>query len=212
MENCAFQPIIPLCSNLGLECDPKSRKSGPRTTPPRSQSTPRAQFPNGYPNMISYLEMVNYSFQPIIPLRSNLGPKCDPKTRKIGPRTTHPHSQSRPCAQVPNGYPNMISYLEMKSCAFQPIIPLHSNLGLECDTKSRKRGRRTAHPRSQSRQHPHLPNGYPNMISYLKMGNCAFQPIIQLCSNLGLGCDPNLRKMAQELLVLARNQYRVHNS
>jgi hypothetical protein len=196
MESCAFQPIIPLHSNLGLECDSKSSKRGPRTTHPHSQSTPRAQFPNGYPNMISYLEIENCAFQPIIPLHSNLGLECDPKLRKSDPRTTHPQSQSRPCAQLPNGYPNMISYLEMENCAFQPIIPLRSNLGLECEPKSRKRGPRAAHPRSQSRQCAHIPNGYPNIISYLETRNCVFQPIIPLRSNVGLECYLKSRKTA----------------
>jgi hypothetical protein len=110
-RNSTFQPIIPLRSNLGLECDPKLRKSIPRTTRPCSQSRPCAQLPNGYPNMISYMETKNYSFQPIIVLRSNLGLECDPKLRKCGPRTTRPCLQSRPRAQLRNGYPNMISYL-----------------------------------------------------------------------------------------------------
>jgi hypothetical protein len=149
MDNSAFQPIIPLHSNLGLECDTKSRKSGPRTTRPRSQSRPHAQLPNGYPNMISYLETENSAFQPIIPLYSNLGLECDPKSRKRGPRTTRPRSQSRPHAQLPNGYPNMISYLETENSAFQPRIPLCSNLHLECNPKSRKSDPRTTHPRLQ---------------------------------------------------------------
>jgi hypothetical protein len=140
MKNYALQLIIPLHLNLGLECDPKFRKSGPTTTRPHSQSIPRAQLPNGYPNMTSYLEKENCAFQHIIPLCSNLGLECDPKSRKSGPRTTPPRSQSTPRAQFPNGYPNMISYLETENCAFQPIIPLRSNLGLECDPKSRKNG------------------------------------------------------------------------
>jgi hypothetical protein len=31
------------------------------------------QLSNGYPNMISYVETKSFSFQPIIPLLSNLG-------------------------------------------------------------------------------------------------------------------------------------------
>ena len=45
------------------------------------------QLPNGYPNMIPYVETKNFAFQPIIPLRSNLGLECDPKLRKNSPRT-----------------------------------------------------------------------------------------------------------------------------
>jgi hypothetical protein len=194
MENSAFQPIILLCSNLGLECNPKSRKSGRRTTHPRSQSRLLSQLPNGYPNIISYLETQNCSFQPIIPLRSNLGLDCDPKSRTSGPRTTRPHSQSRPHAQRQNGYPNMISYLETENSSFQPIIPVRSNLGLEYDPKSRKNSPRTTCPRSQSRPHAQLPNGYPNMISYLEMKNSAFKPIIPRHSNLGLECQTKSRK------------------
>jgi hypothetical protein len=194
MENSSFQPIILLCSNLGLECNPKSRKSGPRTTHPRSQSRPLAQLPNGYPNIISYLETENYSFQPIIPLRSNLGLECNLKSRTSGPRTTRPHSQSRPHEQCPNGYPNMISYLETENSSFQPIIPLCSNLGLQYDPKSRKSSPRTTCPRSQSRPHAQLPNGYHNMISYSETKNSTFKPIIPLHSNLGLECDPKSRK------------------
>jgi hypothetical protein len=93
MENFTFQPIIPLHSNKGLECDPKLRKCGPRTTRLCSQSIPRLQPSNGYPKLISYLEMKNFTFQPIIPLRSNSGLECDPKLRKCGPRTTCLRSQ-----------------------------------------------------------------------------------------------------------------------
>jgi hypothetical protein len=212
MENSAFQPIIPLCSKLCLECDPKSRKSSPKTTRTHSQSIPHEKLTNGYPNMISYLEMENCAFQPIMPLHSNLGLECDSKSRKSGPRTTHPRSQSTQRAQLPNGYPNMISYLETENCDFQPIIPLCSNLGLECDPKSRKRDPRTTRPHSQSKPCAQLPNGYPNMISYLETENCAFQPIIPLRSNMGLECYPKSRKTTQDLHVLAHNQDHLHNS
>jgi hypothetical protein len=148
MENSSFQPIIPLCSNPEPECDPKSRKGGPKTTSPRSQSRPCAQISNGYANMIPYLEIENFSFQPIIPLRSNPSPKCDPKSSKRGLRITHPRSQSRPSAQISNGYPNMIPSLKTDNSSFQPIIPLRSNMGPECDPKSRKSGPRITHPRS----------------------------------------------------------------
>jgi hypothetical protein len=150
-ENYAFQPIIPLHSNPVLEGDPKSRKSGPRTTCPRSQSRPCAKLSNGYPNIILYLETENSSFQPIMPLRSNPGLECDPKSRKNGPRSTCPHSQSRPRAQLSNGYLNMILYLETENSSFQPIIPLRSNSGPECDPNLRKSGPITTRPLSQSR-------------------------------------------------------------
>jgi hypothetical protein len=193
-KNFTFQPIIPLCSNSGLECDPKLRKCGPRTTRLHSQSRPRLQLSNGYPKLISYLETKNFTFQPIIPLRSNSGLECDPKLRKCGPRTTRLRSQSRPCLQLSNGYPKLISYLEMKNFTFQPIIPLRSNSGLECDPKLRKCTRRTTRLHSQSRPRLQLSNGYPKLISYLETKNFTFQPIIPLRSNSGLECDPKLRK------------------
>jgi hypothetical protein len=128
-NNSAFEPIIPFRSNLSPECDPKSRKSGPRATRPRLQSKLCAQLSNVYPKMIPYLEIEISSFQSIIPLRSNPYPECDPKSSKRGPRTTHPHSQSIPRAQLSNGYPNMIPYLEAENSSFQLIIPLRSNPG-----------------------------------------------------------------------------------
>jgi hypothetical protein len=193
-ENYAFHPIIPLSSNTGPKCDPKSIKSHPRNTCPRSQSRPRAQLSKGYPNMIMYLEIENSSFQSIIPFCSNLGPKCDPKSKKRGPRTTCPHSKSRPCAQLSNGYPNMIIYLEIENSSFQPIIPLHSNPGPECDPKSRKNGPRTTRPCLQSRPCAQLSNVYPNMIPYLETENSPFQPIIPLRSKSVLECDSKSRK------------------
>jgi hypothetical protein len=193
-ENSDFQPIIPLRSNPGPECDPKSRKSVPRTTRPRSQSRPRSQLSSGYPNMIPYLEVENSSIQPIIPLHSNSGLVCDLKLRKHGPRTTRPRSQSIPHAQLSNGYPNMIPYLETDNSSFQPIIPLRSNPGPECDPKSRKRGPGTTRPRSQSRPCAKLSNGYPNMILYLETKNYAFHPIIPLHSHWGPECDLKSRK------------------
>jgi hypothetical protein len=53
------------------------------------------QFSNGYPNMISYTKMEGFSFQPVVPLRSNLGLERDPKLRKSGQRNTHIRPQSR---------------------------------------------------------------------------------------------------------------------
>jgi hypothetical protein len=193
MENSSFQPIIPLCSNSGPECDPKLRKSGPRTTRPSSQSRPRAQLSNGYPNMIPYLEMQNSTFQSIIPLRSNSGPECDSSSRKSGPITTRSFLQSRPRAQLSNGYPNMIPYLEMENFSFKPIIPLCSIAGPDCDPKSRKSGTRATRPCSQLRPHAQLSNGYANMIPSLEIENSSFQPIIPLHSNLGPQCDLKLR-------------------
>jgi hypothetical protein len=193
-KNFSFQSIIPIHSNPDPECDPKSTKRGPRTTRLRSQSRPREQLSNRYPNMIPYLETENSSFQPIIQLRSNLGRECDPKSRKSGPRTTCHRSQSGPHAQLSNGYANMIPYLEMKNSAFQLIIQLRSNTGPEYDLKSRNSGPRTTLPRSQSRPRPQLSNGYPNMIPCLETKNFAFQPIIPLCSNPDPKCDPKSRK------------------
>jgi uncharacterized protein YdcH (DUF465 family) len=148
-DNSAFQPIIPFRSNPGPECDPKWRNRGPRTTCPRSQSRQREQLSNGYPDMISYLETENSSFQSIIALRPNPSPECDPKLRKNGPRTTRPRSQSRTRAKLSNGYPNMISYLETENSSFQTIIPVRSKSGPECDLKSRKSDSRTTYPHSQ---------------------------------------------------------------
>jgi hypothetical protein len=99
--------------------------------------------------MISYLEAENFTFQPIIPLHSNSGLECDPKLRKCGPRSTLIHTQSRPHVQPSNGYPKFISYLKEENFTFQPIIPLRSNLGLECDLKLRKCTTRTTCLRSQ---------------------------------------------------------------
>jgi hypothetical protein len=48
-----------------------------------------------------------------------------------------------------NGYPKLISYSETKNFNFEPIIPLRSNWGLECDPKLRKCGPRTTRLRSQ---------------------------------------------------------------
>jgi hypothetical protein len=93
--------------------------------------------------------MENFTFQPIIPLHSNSGLECDPKLRKCGPRSTHLHSQSRPRVQISNGYPKLISYLEAKNFTFQPIIPLHSKLGMEYDQKLTKCGPRATHLLSQ---------------------------------------------------------------
>jgi hypothetical protein len=193
-ENFTFQPIIPLCSYSILECDPKLRKCGPRTTHLCSQSRPRLQISNGYPKLISYLETKNFTFQCIIPLYSNSGFECEPKLRKCGRRTTHLFSQSKPRLQLSNGFPKLISYLETKNFTFQPIIPLRSNSGLECDPKLRKCGRRTTRLYSQSRPRLQISNGYPKLISYLETDNFTFQPIIPLCSNSGLECDPKLRK------------------
>jgi hypothetical protein len=114
----------------------------------------------GILNMILYLETDNSSFQPITPFRSNAAPKCNPKSRKRGSRTTRPRSQSRPCAQLSNGYPNMILYLETNNSTFQSIIPLRSNPESECEPKSRKRGPRTTCPRSQSRPCAQLVSKY----------------------------------------------------
>jgi hypothetical protein len=58
-----------------------------------SKSTPCLQLSNGFPKLISYLEVENFTFQPIIPLRSNSGMECDPKLRTRGPRNTHLRSQ-----------------------------------------------------------------------------------------------------------------------
>ena len=113
------------------------------------KSIPRLQLSNGYPNFISYLETKNFTFTPIIPLRSNSGLECDPKLRKCGRRTTSLRSQSRPCPQLSNGYPKFISYLEAKNFTFQPIIPLHSKSGMEYDQKLTKCGPRATHLRSQ---------------------------------------------------------------
>jgi hypothetical protein len=142
-NNFTFQPIIPLHPNLGLECDPKLRKCGPITRRLHSQSRPRLQPSNRYPKLISYLEMENFTFQPIIPLRSNSGQECDSKLRKCGPGTTLLHTQSRPCLQPSNGYLKLISYLQTKNFTFHPIIQLRSNSSLECDLNLRKCGPRT---------------------------------------------------------------------
>jgi hypothetical protein len=179
-EEFYFSTHNPTSSNSGLECDPKLRKCGRRPTCLCSQSRPHLQLSNGYPKLILYFETENFGFQPIIPLRSNSGLECDPKLRKCGRRTTSLRSQSRPPRQLSNGYPKLISYLEMKNFTFQPIIPLHSNLGVKCDPKLRKCCRRTTCLHSQSRPRLQLSNGYPKLISYLEMKNFTFQPIIPL--------------------------------
>jgi hypothetical protein len=175
-DNFSFPPIIPFHSNLGLKCDPKLRKRGPRTIGLCSQSRPHVQLSNGYPNMIPYLQTKNFSFPLIIPLRSNLGLECDPKLRKNSPRTTRLCSQSRPRLQLSNGYPNMIPYLETKKFAFPPILPHCSNLGLECDPKLRKNDPRTTCLHLQSRLGAKISNGYPNIILYLETEKFLFHP------------------------------------
>jgi hypothetical protein len=131
--NFAFPPIIPLRSNMGLERDPKLGKCDSRTTRLRSQSRPRVQPSNGYPNMIPYLEVGNFAFPPIIPICSNAGLERDLKLGKNSPRTKGLRSQIRPRVQPSNGYQNMFPYLESGNFAFRPIIPLCSNVGLEWD-------------------------------------------------------------------------------
>ena len=125
--------------------------------------------------MISYMEMGYFSFQPIIPLHSNLGLERDPKLKKAA-QELHVFSRNQDCSvQLSNGYPNMISYVETKNFDFQPIIPLRSNISLECDPKLRKNGPRTIRLCLQSKPRVQLSNGYPNMISYLQMNNFNFQ-------------------------------------
>ena len=69
---CIFKPIIPLLpnslhsrlvKNLGLEWPEVEKKGGPRTTRLFSQSRPRVQLSNGYPNMISCLQMKKLSLK-----------------------------------------------------------------------------------------------------------------------------------------------------
>ena len=54
------------------------------------------------PKLISYLELENFTFQPIIPLRSNLGLECDPKLIKCGKRRTHLCSQIKTASPLAN--------------------------------------------------------------------------------------------------------------
>jgi hypothetical protein len=61
--------------------------------PRKRCSRRRLKLSNGYPKLISYVETNNFTFQPIIPLRSNSSLECDPKLRKCGSRTTRLHSQ-----------------------------------------------------------------------------------------------------------------------
>ena len=64
-----FKLLIPLLPNslhsglvkLGHRKNRSLEKRGPRSTRLRSQ--PRVQLSNGYPNMISYLQMKNFLFQ-----------------------------------------------------------------------------------------------------------------------------------------------------
>jgi hypothetical protein len=69
---CIFKPIIPLLpnslhlrlvKNLGLELPEVAKKWGPRTASLRSQSKPRVQLSNGYPKMISYLQMKKFALK-----------------------------------------------------------------------------------------------------------------------------------------------------
>jgi hypothetical protein len=66
-----------------------------------AKSRPRLQLSNGYPKLISYLEIKNFTFQPIIPLGSKSGLECDPKLRKCGPRTTCLRSQIKTLSTTP---------------------------------------------------------------------------------------------------------------
>jgi hypothetical protein len=188
-----FSTHNPTSSKPRLECDPKLRKIGQKTTRLNSQSRPRIQRSNGYPKFILYLETDNFTFQPIIPLRPNLGLECGPKLRKYGPITTCLRSQSRPCLQPSNRYPKLISYFETKNFTFQPIIPLRSDSGQECHLKLRKCGPGTTLIHTQSRPRLQPSNGYPKLISYLETKNFTFQPIIPLCS--GPGMWPEVEKM-----------------
>jgi hypothetical protein len=97
---------------------------------------------------------------------------------------------------------------------FSTIIPLRSNSGLECDPKLRKCGRNIELHVSARKSRPRLQlsNGYPKLISYLETKNFTFQPIIPLCSNSGLECDPKLRKCDRRTTRLPRNQDHVYNS
>ena len=114
------------------------KRRGSRTTCILPQSGLHVQLSNEHPNMISYLKMNKFAFQksssfevnhnqPIIPLLLNslhsgpvkLGPRMTRSLEKGGPKTTCIHSQLGPFVQLTNGYPNMISYLQMKNCSFQ---------------------------------------------------------------------------------------------
>jgi len=144
-----FQPIIPLRSNLGLEYDPKLRNNGPL-----------------------FLNRQFFAFKTIIPLRSNLGLEFDLELRKKRPiNYTSSLAIKTTCTTLKWVSKYDFIFGNKEFLAFQPIIPLRSNLGPEYKRKLRKNGPRTTHLCSQSRPCVQLPNGYPNMISYFEMEN-----------------------------------------
>jgi hypothetical protein len=113
------------------------------------KSRPHLLLSNGYPKLISYLEARNFTFKPIIPLRSNSGLECDPTLRKCSPRTTRLRSQIKTTSTTLKWVSKVDFIFRSGKFTFQPIIQLRSKLGLECDPKLRKCGPRTTRLRSQ---------------------------------------------------------------
>jgi hypothetical protein len=125
---------------------------------------------------------------------------------KKGPRTTHIRSQLRPRVQLSKGYPNMISYLQMKNFSFKRINPkiirIWSKWEKECLNITSARE--------------------PTCISQMGIKKlfCIFKPLIPLLPNnlhsgmvkLGPRMTRSWEKGAQELHVFARNQDHVYNS
>jgi hypothetical protein len=171
---------------MGLEYVPKLRKSGPRTTRLRSQSRPLVQLSNGYPNMISYLEMKNLGFQHRVPLRFKHGPRICPEVEKKWPKN---YTSSLAIKTTCTNLKSVSKYdfiFGNEEFFFSTHISTSFETWEEYVPMSRKSGPRTTHLRSQSRPHVQLSNGYPNMISFLEMENFDFQPIVPLRFKHGL--------------------------
>jgi hypothetical protein len=153
----------------------------------------RAQ--NGYPKLISYLEAENFTFQPMIPLRSNSGLEYDPKLRKCSPRTTCLCSQIKTTSTNLKWVSKVDFTFGSKVFYFSTHNPTSFKLGACNVTRSQENAAQELHVSAQkSRPLLQLPNGYPKLISYLDAENFTFQLIIPLRSNLDLDCDLKLRK------------------
>jgi len=178
-----FKLVIPLLPNslhselvkLGHRKTWSWEKRGPRTTRLRSQL--RVQLSNGYPDMISYLQMKNFLFKNHLHSRLTI---INPKKIRIWSKWT------KECFNVARAQePTYISQMRIKKLfyIFKLIIPLLPNnlhsrlvkLGPIMTRSWEKRGPRTTRLCLQLGPCVQLSNGYPNMISYLQMKNFSFQ-------------------------------------
>ena len=178
-----FKLVIPLLPNslhsglvkLGHRKNWSWEKRSPRSTRLRSQ--PRVQLSNGYPNMISYLQMKNFLFKNHLHSRFA---RINPKKIRIWSKWTEE------CLNVARAQePTYISQMGIKKlfCIFKPIIQLLPNnlrsrldkLGPRMTRSWGKRGLRSTRLLPQSGPRVQLSNVYPDMISSLEMKNLSFQ-------------------------------------